>query len=189
MMPEKPVRCFIAIPLSEPVKAAITSIQRRLQQDLPGTRWTKPETMHLTLHFFGELGYENLDKAGSVMVSIGSLFRPFTIALHGLGAFPSPDRARVFWLGIKSASLTMLHTHLLEKLASAGFTCEERPFEPHITLGRSRRGMQKAGHILSHEGDMFAGEMTVDRLVLYESELLSSGAVHHPRQTIHFTAD
>lgn len=189
MTGENPVRSFIAIPLSDDIKSSVAAIQERLKPDLPDTRWVKPETMHLTLHFFGDLTHESLEKAGSVMVSIESLFQPFTMTLSGLGAFPAPDRARVFWLGIQSDHLAAVQTSLNERLTTAGFLREDRPFKPHITLGRSRRGAQRAGHILSREGDTFAGEMTVDRLVLFESELLPSGALHRPRQTIHFTAD
>ena len=145
--------------------------------------------MHLTLHFFGEIGEESLEKAGSVMVSIGSLFSPFSISLAEVGAFPSADRARVIWLGVKSDKLAALYSDLTARLREAGFPCEKRPFSPHVTLGRCRGGPQQARHILSHEEHTLAGEMTIDRLVLYESELLPSGAVHRPRCTVHLTAD
>ena len=155
---------------------------------MPDVRWTRPDTLHLTLHFFGEISEESLDKAGACMVSIESLFSPFSLLFTGLGAFPSPDRARVFWLGVQSDILARLYRELIGRLAACGFEIEQRPFQPHITLGRSRGAPQQAGHILSEEKETIAGEMTVDRLVLYESELLPGGAVHRPRHTIHFTA-
>ena len=183
------IRSFIAIPLTESIKASATAIRDRLKPSLEKVRWAKPETMHLTLHFLGDIDQESLDKAGSVMVSIESLFQPFSITFSGVGAFPSPGRARVFWLGVNSDKLAELHALLTDRLIDAGFDCDRRKFKPHITLGRSRGGMQNARHILSSEQDSLAGEMTVDRLVLYESELLPTGAVHRARQTIHFTAD
>ena len=189
MTGERLIRSFIAIPLSAAVKSAAGTIQNRLKQELPKVRWTRPETMHLTLHFFGDISEESLDKAGSVMVSIESLFRPFSMTLSGVGAFPSANRARVFWIGIKCDELVRLHTALRDRLRESGFAVERRNFHPHITLGRSRGDGRNARHILSPEEHTLAGEMTVDRLVLYESELLPTGAVHRPRQTIHFTAD
>jgi 2'-5' RNA ligase len=183
------VRSFIAIPLTPGIKTAAGQIQNRLQSSLPNVRWANPDTMHLTLHFFGDIDEESLEKAGICMVSIGSLYSPFSLQFSGVGAFPSPNRARVFWLGGESETLVGLHRALTERLIDSGFAVERRPFRPHITLGRSRHGAQKARHILSSEQEIIAGEMTVDRLVLYESQLLPSGAVHRARQTTHFTAD
>lgn len=182
------IRSFIAIPLSTPVKKAIGEIQNRLRKTVSDVRWTRPDTLHLTLHFFGDISEESLDKAGACMVSIGSLFAPFSLLFSGLGAFPAPDRARIFWLGVQSEPLVRLHSALTARLGSCGFEIEQRPFRPHITLGRSRGAPLRTGHILSEERDTIAGEMTVDRLVLFESELLPKGAVHRPRRTIHFTA-
>lgn len=186
---DKPIRSFIAIPLPAQIKTAAGKIQDRLKQSLPQVRWTRPESMHLTLHFFGDLDQENLEKATAVMVSIESLFSPFFMTFSGVGAFPSPDQARVFWLGVKSDRLADLHTVLNDRLNASGFPCEKRPFKPHLTLGRSRSGAQQARHILSLESATVAAEMTVDTLALYESELLPTGAVHRARQLIHFTAD
>ena len=183
------IRSFIAIPLTVPVYSAIDEIQSRLRRSLSDVRWTRPDTLHLTLHFFGNISEESLDKAAACMVSIESLFSPFSLLFSGLGAFPAPDRARIFWLGVHSPPLAKLHRALTERLGDCGFEIEQRPFRPHITLGRSRGGPQNAGHILSEKRDMVVGEMTVDRLVLFESELLPTGARHRPRHTIHFTAD
>jgi len=188
MADEKLIRSFIAIPLSDSIKSKVATIQNRLKPTLPDVRWVKPETMHLTLHFFGDLNDESLEKAGSVMVSIGSLIPPFSMTLSGIDAFPSPSRARVFWLGIKCDRINGLYAALETGLEEVGFVREKRAFHPHITLGRCRSQPQRSGHILSPETDTVAGEMTVDRMVLYESQLLPSGAVHRPRQTIHFTA-
>lgn len=182
-------RSFIAIPLPDRIRENIAGIQDRLKPALPDVRWVRPEALHLTLHFFGDLDDDSLAKAAAVMVSIERLFPPFPMTLGGVGAFPSPHRARVFWLGVESGKLAGLHATLQQHLRKAGFPCEEREFRPHITLGRSRGGTRPAGHILSAEAATLAGEMTVDSLVLYESELLPTGAVHRPRQTIQFTAD
>jgi len=187
MIETKQARSFIAIPLSDPLLSAAIAIQNHLKQSLSDVRWTKPESMHLTLHFFGEMGEESLEKAGSVMVSIESLFSPFTMTLARVGAFPSPDRAQLFWLGVKSGRLTELHSTLAKRLRESGFPCEKRLFKPHITLGRCRGGPQLARHILSLENDSIAGEMTVSSLVLFESTLLPSGAIHKPRQTSYLT--
>ena len=183
------IRSFSAIPLSAPIKAAVAAIQDRLKPSLPDIRWVKPESMHLTLHFFGDIDEENLEKAAAVMVSIESLFSPFLMTLSGVGAFPSPKRSRVLWLGIKCNKMRGLHSALTGGLIECGFSCDKRPFNPHITLGRIRGRAQDIRHILSPERNTVAGEMTVDGLTLFESRLLPTGAEHRPRKTITFTAD
>jgi 2'-5' RNA ligase len=116
-----------------------------------------------------------------IMVSVGSLFMPFSLTLTEIGAFPSTDHARVVWLGVKSDKLEELYRALQAELIRAGLPVEHRPFRPHITIGRSR---QQAGRILSQRGLNVAGSMRVEELILYESRLHPSGAEHRPRQTV-----
>jgi 2'-5' RNA ligase len=183
------IRSFIAIPISAPIKASVAAIQDRLKPSLPDIRWTKPESLHLTLHFFGDIDEESLEKAASVMVSIESLFSPFSMTLSGVGAFPSPNRSRVLWLGVKCKEISALHSALIGRLTECGFSIDKRPFTPHLTLGRIRGRDQDLRHILSPGENTVAGEMTVNGLTLFESRLLPTGAEHRPRQTINFPAD
>ena len=179
------VRAFLAIPLNSATIDRIESIQQQLRPELPEIRWTGRDNLHLTLHFFGGITEENLEKASKIVVSIGSLFKPFSARFTEIGAFPSADRARVIWLGLEENKIGMLHHALETKFKSAGFPIELRPFRPHITIGRSRR---QAGHILSHKRPKVADRISVEELILYESRLQSTGAEHRPRYTVRLTA-
>lgn len=176
-----PLRAFLAIPLDDSVLDSIASIQQRLQAGLPDVRWTRRENLHLTLRFFGDIAEEDLEKASKIVVSVGSLFAPFPLHIGQIGAFPSPDRARIVWLGVQSPDLTALYRSLQRQFAAAGFPTEHRRFRPHITIGRSRRG---TGRILSQQQDTVAGTMEVSELILYESRLQATGAEHIPRHTV-----
>ena len=125
------IRTFAAIPLAAEVAAQIGDLQRQLQQLLPEVRWTRPQTLHLTLRFFGDLPEESLETVGEIMLSIGRLHAPFCLDLGGVGAFPGPHRARVFWLGVRNPGpLQTLHHELERQLPLLGIPRESRPFAP-----------------------------------------------------------
>jgi 2'-5' RNA ligase len=180
------VRSFLAVPLPETIIDKMLRLQQRLGESLSGLRWTKPSTMHLTLRFFGDIEEELLEKIGEIMLSVGRLHAPFRVELKGVGAFPSPIRARVVWLGIAQGKerLTALHADLDEALQRIGIPGENRPFSPHLTLGRSRGRPQPAGGALEPFQDTACGTLPVERIVLFESRLQPQGALHLPRKTV-----
>lgn len=179
------IRTFAAIPLAAEVAAQIGDLQRQLQQLLPEVRWTRPQTLHLTLRFFGDLPEESLETVGEIMLSIGRLHAPFCLDLGGVGAFPGPHRARVFWLGVRNPGpLQTLHHELERQLPLLGIPRESRPFAPHLTLGRHRGQGLSAAPVLSRFADATCGPLPVDRMILFESRLQPSGARHLPRRTI-----
>jgi RNA 2',3'-cyclic 3'-phosphodiesterase len=179
------IRAFLAIPLSDEVLSRVIKIRDRLAAEVPGVRWVTPETMHLTLRFFGDVSEESLEKIGDVVLSVGRLHPPFPLRIRGVGAFPSAARPRVFWLGVDGAPLAALYAAFEEALEDAGFPREERPFSPHLTLGRNRdrRIRVRADFDKYREAD--GGILQVDSVVLYESRLRPGGAVHLPRKTVH----
>jgi 2'-5' RNA ligase len=179
------IRTFIAIPLSDTIRRTIAQVQRELAEPLPDIRWVRPETIHLTLAFLGDISQESLDKIGNSMLSIGRSFAPFEVRIGDLGAFPSRSRPRVIWIGVeRCAPLMELQAALAGTLADLGLPGEDRPYTPHLTLGRSRRLDPAAGRILETRADLPIGSLPVDRMVLFESRLQAGGAVHLPRQTI-----
>jgi len=161
-------------------------LQRELAVSLPGIRWVNPATIHLTLRFFGDVPEESLEKIGEVMLSVGRLCAPFQAEAAGVGAFPSPARPRVIWLGVRGApSLALLHAAMEEGLRQIGFPGEDRSFSPHLTLGRCRQRIAAAQPVLERFREHACGPFPVDRLILYESRLEPSGAVHLPLKTIY----
>lgn len=178
------VRTFLAIPFPAEIIEAAQKIIRELAVSLPRVHWCRPESMHLTLRFFGELPEESLENIGEVMLSVVRLHSPFPMTISGLGAFPSSARPRVVWLGIRDGqSLATFQTALEGGLDHAGFPPEDRPFSPHLTLGRCRESIPAARGILGKYRDVVCGTLNVEKIVLFESRLKPSGAVHLPRKT------
>ncbi|HEV2094550.1 MAG TPA: RNA 2',3'-cyclic phosphodiesterase [Rubrobacter sp.] len=133
------MRVFVAIFPPPDVRGALVDAARALPTD--AFRLTAPERVHLTLRFLGEVPSGDLPRLTSALGPIGRHGCPFDAATSGFGAFPSARRARVLWAGIGEGS------EKLEDLARAvgallepeGFEPEDKPFVPHLTLGRARR--------------------------------------------------
>lgn len=181
------IRAFLAIPLPDEVRMQTLGLCQQLAGELPEVRWNRAETLHLTLKFFPAIEEESLEKIGEVMLSVGRLRAPFQVRMHGLGAFPTLDRPRVFWLGIEQdRPLRQLHQELDEQLERIGIARDGRPFAPHLTLGRVRGILRDVGAILRPRQPGLDLELPVDQLILYQSRLLPSGAQHLPRRVVRF---
>jgi 2'-5' RNA ligase len=178
------VRAFLAIPLPADVLDKVQQVQNELAGALPEVRWTSLATMHLTLKFFGSISEESLEKIGEVMLSIGRLCIPFQIEIGGVGAFPSLDRPRVIWVGAREAHfLVALQSALEEELQKIGIPREDRPYSPHLTLGRSRGRIPAGREILEKYRNIVCGTMLVEKVILFESRLYPAGSVHLPLKT------
>jgi 2'-5' RNA ligase len=141
-----------------------------------------PEASHLTLQFLGNVDRQRvLDLVPALHTEVAT-HRIGELALRGVGAFPSPRRARVLWIGVTTGALAV--THLADALRQVteplGNPPESRSFTPHVTLGRIRapeRGANLATAVAACEASE-AGAWTPDAVVLYESRLHPKGAVH-----------
>lgn len=182
------LRLFIAIdPPRETVVAATRMIDRLMRAGVEAA-WSDPQRLHLTLHFLGDdVDDATLHHICLAMDEAAATRSPFRLAFGGVGVFPDVRRPRVVWLGIRGgvADLGQLYDALADRLSPLGFPPEARGYRPHLTLGRFRgagRGAAAAGSALAEAlascDDRDAGEMTVTRIVLYESRLSREGAEH-----------
>jgi RNA 2',3'-cyclic 3'-phosphodiesterase len=187
------VRCFLAVPLAEPGLGAAQRLQAALRERVVEVRWARPETLHLTVHFFGELDEARAETALGVVTPIASRAAPFDGALDRLGAFPERRTPRVLWLGPASdvAPLTALALDCRAALDAAGFDVEHRRFHAHCTLGRPRRPWSdgaRAAWAAAASEEQTAIRCSGLRLVLYESRPAPGGAVYTERESLTFDA-
>jgi RNA 2',3'-cyclic 3'-phosphodiesterase len=146
-----------------------------------GVRWARGEGLHLTLHFFGEVPEAARPRADAALAAAArQAAGPFEVALEGLGAFPSPARARVIWVGVAepgAARLTRLQAAVARAVAAEGFPVESRPFHPHLTLGRVEAsppaGLARA---VAEGAGRRLGVFAVEAVTLYRSVLAPGGA-------------
>jgi 2'-5' RNA ligase len=181
------VRSFVAIDLPETLRDRLRELSSRLAKRVPaGTvRWVRPESIHLTLKFLGDVSSESLGQIVDLMRQAASPVSPFSLRIGGLGCFPSPRRPRVLWVGIHEASgaLAALQETLEGGFERLGYRREARGFSPHLTLGRVRQeagaaAAQAAGASVADEPSPDLGEIAVDAICLIRSELRPSGAVY-----------
>jgi 2'-5' RNA ligase len=176
------VRAFLACDPPEEVKRGIAAIQARLKKQFGGAvRWVRPEGIHLTLKFFGDIPIGAVETIGGVVHEQVRGLSPLTLQVQNIGAFPNANRPRVIWLGITGdvGRLVALQKKIDTGLHAYGFEQEERAFSPHLTLGRvkSPQGMAGLGNIIE-AGDATAGEFQAAELILFKSDLRPDGAVY-----------
>ena len=181
------VRAFLAIPLPRQLQESIRVIQTELQASIAEARWTRPENLHLTLHFFAKIEQETLEKLKVSVLSVMGCQRSFQVEVKGLGAFPNPHRPRVIWLGLEPrGQLEQLHRATGRCLRQAGLTTDSRPYSPHLTIGRLRGGKPDLTKRFISMQQKTIEPLNVDRLILYESRLRPEGAQHIPLLTVNF---
>jgi len=178
------IRTFIAIELPENVIAGLDRLQRRLKDSRLSIRWVRPETVHLTLKFLGDIDPETTGPVGEAMTVAVRGHGPLSLAAKGCGVFPGLKNPRIVWAGIAGElpRLKDLQQALDENLALLGFAREKRPFRAHLTLGRCKSRSDPAilNSALEEAADFQTEPFSADRITLFQSELKPSGPVYTP---------
>lgn len=174
------IRSFIAITIPEEVKEVLAGLVQGLKPIFPKISWVKPENMHITLKFLGNIREEDIGQIKQIMAKSCTDISPFSLQGQALGVFPTVNRARVIWTGLhgETALLEKLYLALETGLAQIGFAKEERPFRPHLTLGRIKtRAKPKPLLEAIHQYQTFSTpSFTVKEIVLFKSTLHPQGA-------------
>lgn len=180
------LRAFIAIEIPTGIHQAIekktASIRATLNASL--VRWAPAENVHLTLKFLGDISPANLEMLGQMLSAEVSQHRTFEMEFGGLGAFPNPKRPRVIWIGIQApAGLDALQHGIGAATATLGYPNEQRPFSPHLTIGRVKQnvgsaGIQQIRTALDETKVGSLGTVQVSAVHLFKSDLKPTGAVY-----------
>jgi 2'-5' RNA ligase len=136
------VRCFAAVEISQETRRALEALLETLGPLGWDTRWVKPENLHLTLKFLGDVEEQRSVSVLEALEGAARETRAFRLGLKGVGAFPSLGRPRVLWIGVDQGreDLVGLAKRIDAAVAPLGFAREDRPFSPHLTLGRRQPG-------------------------------------------------
>ncbi|OCA92208.1 RNA 2',3'-cyclic phosphodiesterase [Pseudobacillus wudalianchiensis] len=130
---------FFALPLPLELKQDLH--QRIQEQQLPFARFVHEQDLHLTLAFLGAAEEEPLQKAISLMASSIKEIEAFPLVVEHLGFFGKKTEPRIFWAGVQEESrLNQLQAAVSAACREAGFTLDNRPFRPHITIARKWKG-------------------------------------------------
>jgi 2'-5' RNA ligase len=177
------LRLFVALEPPDIVRRRLAALQTELRR-LAGraasdVKWVAPENVHLTLQFLGAVPEERVDGVRAAVLAAGAGSPPLHLELRGAGGFPNARRPRVLWAGIAGdlSPLAELVADLGRRLGPLGFEPEERPFSPHLTLGRSRepRGAPGLAAALAQAAEAPAAPWRANEVVLFQSHLSPKG--------------
>lgn len=177
-------RTFIAFDFPNQVIEKINKLQKSLSGSASlRIRWIKPENIHLTLKFLGEVELVRIQIIEKTLDIIANEIEPFHLNLEGIGAFPNWRLPRIVWIGIeKSEPLLLLAKKIEENLRNLGCQSEAKPFSPHLTIGRVRDNSSfEDSQMLENKCRIFTGivdQILITKIHVYKSDLHSFGPVY-----------
>lgn len=175
------MRTFIAIEIPDEIKQQMADVQRRIRNEGGvDAGWPRPEGMHLTLKFLGEVPEAQITDIKEALTAAVQGMTGFRLEIGGAGAFPNARNARVVWIGVSGDldSLNRLQTRVEDAMAGVGMERENRAFTPHLTLGRIKyvRSRESLLGALEQVKDVRLPGFEVKAVSLMKSELKRTGA-------------
>lgn len=175
------IRSFIAVDPSPEVTAKIDETIRKLEPQTRGFRWVRPEGIHLTLRFLGEVEEEVLETISQRIEQLARDCEPISLTASGIGFFPDPVRPRVVWVGLQGdlSRLEGLQKEVHEAVRELPVHQEkERGFTPHLTVARIADFHKASGiaRILEAAKSAEFGDFRIKTVILYKSNLTPQGA-------------
>jgi RNA 2',3'-cyclic 3'-phosphodiesterase len=191
------IRTFLAVELSETLRADLTTIHLELKQRLGRelskavrVSWVQPASLHLTVKFLGDIDEQLVGPMQKAMENVLTSHRAIEIPLDRLGVFPRLQQPRVLWVGPSeqweksqdATRLALLHKAIDDCCGSLNLAPDTRPLSPHLTLARIKEGGRDFGQLLARSGvldkPLLVGLMAVDAITLMKSELKPTGSVY-----------
>jgi 2'-5' RNA ligase len=189
------MRTFIAVELDAILKNALGKLQKTLREQLAkqynpdcnGMKWTRPEQIHLTLKFLGEVEDRDIMAVCRGVDAVTARCDPFDVEFGSVGTFPPGKPARVLWAGLTTRCdpLLTLQKKMEDQMAELGFVPENRGFQGHLTLARINN--TRLGSICREVAEpsvlTVLGTQSVDTVTVFRSDLTRQGpiytAMHH----------
>ncbi|MEM1582016.1 MAG: RNA 2',3'-cyclic phosphodiesterase [Candidatus Bathyarchaeia archaeon] len=138
------VRSFIAFDIDDSnVIKNLERIQSVLLETGADLKLVKPENIHITVRFLGEIPSFMIDGVYGEMNKVN--FSPFDIEIKGLGVFPNMRHINVVWAGIRKGAneLRNIYYQLEPNLQALGLKPDDKGFSPHLTIARVRTGRKR----------------------------------------------
>lgn len=177
--PDDLLRVFIAVEISEEVREALRRLQDTLKRAPARVGWVAPENVHLTLAFLGDVFRAALPGFEAALDAVALDAAPFRFEASGAGYFGSARSPRVLWVGVsdESGGLGRLQERVATAARGLGLKVEDRPFKPHLTLGRVRspQGAHELTSLMASAKNTGCGWVDVQRLLLMQSHLEHQG--------------
>ena len=172
------MRSFISIEIPGDIRDHIGNYIAEINGALTGVKWVKPENIHLTIKFLGNIREKDVPGLRDCITGAAKEFEPFMLTMTNLGYFPNFSNPRIVWIGVDGGldSLLDVFQYMETCLEEAGYDREERTFSPHLTIGRARRNstIKVSGSVREFEPISFK----IDKIALMKSTLTPQGPVY-----------
>jgi 2'-5' RNA ligase len=177
------LRTFIAVDIGKAIRGRAVALQEALARSGTDVKWVEPDNLHVTLLFLGEVEDRDVPAVCRVVADCAGELPPFALQVATAGCFPNPRRPRILWVGVGRGTqeLVALHDALEPPLLELGcYRREDRPYTPHITLGRvkSDRPTDRLAQALAKQAGWDGGEIDVREVLVMSSELRPQGPVY-----------
>ena len=177
------LRTFVAVEINAAVRQRAEELIEQLRSAGADVKWVAAHNLHLTLKFLGDVATQESPRVCDAVARGAAEVEPFELEVRGAGAFPNTRRPRTLWLGVGSGEQQMvaLHDKVERPLEKLGFRPEHRRHQPHLTIGRIRRGgpgVTELGQLLQQHADYAAGRVKVSQVVVFSSQLGPGGPTY-----------
>jgi 2'-5' RNA ligase len=182
------MRTFIAVDFPPEIISKVAKIIEYFKTQTPekAMKWVPVENLHLTVKFLGDVPEARLEQVENIISGSLKGIPPFKVEVGGLGIHPNKHKPRVIWLNIACEQTLMdIHQNLNHALADAGIEPDNRVYSPHLTIARIRdqtvkETRQGIGRTLAEFKVDKLGEVTINEVILYKSELTRAAPVYSP---------
>jgi len=179
------MRIFIGIKLAGRANANVQQFLEPFQKIASPIRWVKPQNIHLTLKFIGEVTDDTYKKIETALSAPAVVTDPdtgsFDVTLSGCGRFGKGTTLSIFWIGAGPIEpLETLFNQIENRLARIGIPKEDRPFKPHITVGRNKRNFnfRHFFQLIDRYKDQHISRFPVSQFQLFKSTLTPDGPIY-----------
>ncbi|MFH1238622.1 MAG: RNA 2',3'-cyclic phosphodiesterase [bacterium] len=176
------MRTFMAVEIGPETKTKLASLEDELKKSAAEVKWVKPDNIHITLKFLGEVPPGDIEKINKAVETAVTGFKVFRINFREVGGFPSARNPRVIWVGVEEGQeeLIRLSQSIERELTPLGWPPEERDFVPHLTIGRvrSNKNIKELGQKIENYKNNDFGQGLVDKVLIMESKLSPKGPTY-----------
>ncbi len=170
------IRLFVGLELPEDMRRRLAL----LGGGVPGARWVRPESYHVTVRFIGEVDEGRFE---DIHMALSRIQAPsFELMLDGVSTFGKASAPHTLWAGVqRDETLSTLHAKVDRALITTGLEPESRKYSPHVTLARLKESsVRRLGGFVAANSLFRAGPVRVGHFVLFSSFLSRSGAIYKP---------
>lgn len=176
-------RAFLAVNLTSEVREALSVKQRQFRSEFPPMAWVRPESIHLTLKFLGNIDEVHVESLRQSVAKAIKDLSGFLVEAQGFGVFPHLRMPRIFWVGLtETEQLIRLAARLEKAVSDLGFLSEAKSYHPHLTLARIKEHQRIVGQAIGKSealSEPFSfGYLPVHQICLFKSDLKPTGSIY-----------